>query len=66
MRIEAAQAAERVAPPGAVVHLVAHRLAVLAVAGDGDADLDLASDDIAHRVGELALEAGLVERLVLA
>ena len=66
VRVEAAEATERVAPPGAVVDLVSHRLAELAVAGDGHARGDLLGDDVAHCSRELGLERGLVEARVLA
>ena len=63
---EAAEARERIAPPGAVVDLGAHRLAVLAVARHGDAGGDLAAHDVAHRRGERLLERGLVDLAGLA
>src|SRR5262249_13446276 len=50
----------RIAPPGAVVDLVAHRLAVLAVARHGDTGFDLAAHDVGHSRSELLLERRLV------
>src|SRR4029453_10983579 len=54
------QTRERIAPPGTVVDLVAHRLAVLAVARHRDAGLDLAAHDVGHALAQLGLERGLV------
>src|SRR5579883_1591694 len=64
--LEAFQAGEGVAPPGAVIDLRAHRLAVLAVARDGDAGRDLAVHDLVDRLGELLLEGSLVDLARLA
>jgi hypothetical protein len=55
--LEVAEPLEGVAPPGAVVDLVAHRLAVFAVARHGNARRGLA----AHHVGH-ARSQGLLER----
>ena len=54
LHLEVGQPRERVAPPGAVVDLVAHRLAVLAVARHRDAGGDLAAHDVGHRLRKLA------------
>src|SRR6266700_3301467 len=64
--LEAAQPLEGVAPPGAVVDLRAHRLAVLAVPWHGDAGGHLAAHDVAHRRAERFLERRLVDLAGLA
>jgi hypothetical protein len=60
---EAAQALERVAPPGAVVDALAHGLAVLAVAGDVDARGLLPSHDLLDRRAQALLVSRLILRL---
>ncbi len=56
---------ERVVPPGAVVHLLAHGVAELAVVGDVDASLGLTADDLDRRVAQLLLVLRLVVRLLV-
>src|SRR5262249_30333672 len=62
-QLQAAQALERVAPPRAVVHALAHGLAVLAVAGDVAAGGLLPAHDVLHGQTQSILIAGLVLRL---
>src|SRR5699024_1451158 len=50
--LEAADPVEDVRPPGAVVDGRAHQVPVLAVVGQGDADLALLGDDVHHRLAE--------------
>src|SRR5258708_23015397 len=66
--LESAQPLKGIAPPGAVVDLRAHRLAVLAIARHGDAGGHLAAHDVARRPAERCLEPRLVDlaRLALA
>ncbi len=64
--LEPAQPREGIAPPGAVVDLGAHRLAVLAVARHGDAGGHLAAHDVAHGRRERFLERRLVDLASLA
>src|SRR5262249_36140072 len=58
--LETAQPLERVAPPCAVVHALAHGLAELAVARDVDARRMLAAHDVADRRGQARLIRVLV------
>src|SRR5690606_13208554 len=51
-------ALEDVGPPGGVVGGVRHRLAVLAVADDRDAELALPAHEVGDRRGEQLLELG--------
>src|SRR5436309_3069927 len=62
-KLEPAQTLERVAPPRPVVHTVPHRLAELAVPGNGDAQVLLAAHDVPDARTELRLESTLVARL---
>src|SRR5699024_321839 len=54
---ESAKPLEGVGPPGAVINLAGHRLAVLAIVRDGDANLFLPGHDILNGVGEDLVEA---------
>src|ERR1019366_2010674 len=60
-QLQSAQALEDVGPPRAVVVVVAHRMAVLAVVDEVDAALLLTGNEIDHRIPQLLLVAGLVD-----
>ena len=71
-QLDVGQPLEHVGPPGAVVIPLAHRVPVLAVVDQVDADVALPGDDVRHRraqpaqvgrlVGEIPLRPPLVER----
>jgi hypothetical protein len=52
-----------IAHPRAVIDALPHRLGVLAVARNIDADLRLTANDIRHRVSQICLERGVVDLL---
>ncbi len=56
-KLEPAQALERVRPPGAVIDLAGHRLAELAIIGNGDSGVLLLLHDVDDGTGEQLVEA---------